>query len=89
MVLDVSAHLSPVVSEEDALSFLQAHTRHAAEARPDQLGVAVLAVLHLYAVKTHCVTSVWSQVDTVVVLREGRRRLHRLDHSRIIESVIT
>lgn len=89
VVLHVSTHLSPVVGEEDALARLQAHACHASEAGPDQLRVAVLTALHLDAVEPHCVARVRCQVDTVVVLREGRRRLYRLDHARVVQSVIS
>lgn len=79
----VGAHFASVVGEEDALRGLQLDALHAAEAGPDELGVAVLARA-LAAVEAHRVARVRRQVDAVVVLREGSRRLHRLDHSRVV-----
>lgn len=79
----VGAHLAAVVREEDALRGLQLDALHAAEAGADELGVAVLART-LAAVEAHRVARVRRQVYAVVVLRERGRRLHRLDHPRVI-----
>lgn len=87
VLCDVGAHLAPVVREEDALCGLEAHAGHAAEAGPDQLRVTVLAGA-LPPVEPHRVARVRGQVDAVVVLREGRRRLHGLDHAGVIKSVV-
>lgn len=84
----VSAHLSAVVCEEDALGRLQLDAGHAAEPGPDKLGVAVLART-LATVEAHRVARVRSQVDAVVVLREGSRSLHRLNHPRVVKSIVT
>lgn len=77
---DLSAHLTPVVGEEDALTELQAYTGHAAKTGSDQLGVAVFA-RDLATVKPHRVARIRRQIDTVVVFWEGCWRLHRLDHA--------
>lgn len=87
VVLHVGAHLAPVVREEDALARPQAHAAHPAEPGPDQLRVPVLPAA-LPTVKTHCVPSVRRQVYAIVVLRERRWRLHRLNHPRVVQPVL-
>lgn len=85
---DIGAHLAAIVCEEDALAGLQAHAHQPAEAGPDQLSIAVLAA-HLPAVEAHSVPSVRRQVYAVVVLRKRRRRLHRLNHTRVVQSILS
>lgn len=88
VLCDVSAHLTPIVGEEDALGGLEAHTGHAAEAGPDQLRIPVLAGA-LSSVEPHRIARIRRQVYTVIVLRERRWRLHGLDHPGIVKSVVT
>lgn len=80
---DVGAHLSAVVGEVDTLARLQLDAAQTAESGPDELGVTELAHAQP-ALEAHAVASVGCQVDAVVELRERRRRLHRLDHARVI-----
>lgn len=84
----VGADLAAVVREEDTLTGFQANPSQPTKSGPNELSVTVLAG-HFATIKPHRVTSVWSQIDTVVVFRKWCWRFYGLDHARVIESIIT